>query len=84
MREHRDRTWLAGSATVEANLDSPASTWILRARKGTRWYVDLASGPLSSRAQAEAIAARLNTLDIDLWNWFILRELPDLLRQAWG
>lgn len=67
-------TWRAGSAKVEGNLESEDPTWVLTALKGRRW-IDLASGPLSTRALAEAAARALNDTDPDGWDRFIEHEL---------
>jgi hypothetical protein len=75
--------WVPGSVVVDGNLESDDPTWLMRARRGRQW-VDLASGPLVTRAAAELVAGVLNDLDPERWNGFLERDLRHLLAGEWG
>lgn len=68
--------WRPGSARVEGTIESNHPTWVLSARMGNRWRIDLASGPLYPRALAQRIADALNELDPDQWETLLLNLNP--------
>jgi hypothetical protein len=78
-----DRSWTPGSATVDGNIESDHPTWVMTACKGRR-RIDLASGPLHSRALAQQLADWLNSIDIERWDRVIEHDLRHVLSGAWG
>ncbi len=84
-RDGYDR-WTARSVRVDGNIESDHPTWLMTAVMGKRWRKDLASGPLATRATAERIAATLNRMEPERWDWFVERSLRELLDagDAWG
>lgn len=83
MRFKPTKGWNAGSVTVSPNLESDHPTWVMHANRGN-WHIDLASGPLSTRAHAEAIAAMINRTDPELWDLIFRQDLRRLLEDSWG
>lgn len=79
-----EQEWEAGSARVEGHLDSLEPRWVLTAKRGRRWRLDLAGGPMVTRPLAEQIAATLNGMDPGRWDYFLKRALPEILSGAWG
>jgi hypothetical protein len=83
MRFKPTKGWNAGSVRVEGNLDSAHPTWVMHASRGN-WHIDLASGPLATRHNAERIAAMINRTDPEMWDMIFRQDLRCLLGGEWG
>jgi hypothetical protein len=77
------RHWTPGSATVDGNVDSEHPTWLMTARKG-KWRLDLASGPLHTRAIAQQLADWLNATNVEQWDRMLDDEIRHVLSGRWG
>lgn len=65
-------------------LEADKPTWVMRVRRGRRWWIDMASGPLSERHHAQAVADMLNRTDAVHWDRIFARELRSMLEGSWG
>ena len=73
---YRNQEWADGTARVVAHLDSIEPRWVMQARRGRNWWLDIAGGPLRTRELAQATADALNRLDRVHWDYFLCHELP--------
>ena len=77
------KRWTPGSCKVDGNLESDHPTWIMWACRGN-WRIDLASGPLATKPQAEQIAAMINRTEPELWDLLFSQDLRHLVSHSWG
>ena len=82
-RSLRSSAWITGSCRVAASLESDGGLWVLSALYGRR-RVDLFSGPLRQRREAERLCAWLNDQDVERWDYLIRNVAPHLLAGEWG